>query len=266
MSLSPGVNARMLEHVTPVILTYNEQANIERSLSALSWAKRVVVLDSFSDDATELICGQYNNVEFHQRAFDQHATQWNAALDIARKQNTETWALALDADHILSSDFIAELSTLPYPPQANGYWATFRYLINGKPLRGSLYPPVLSLFNADVARYSQDGHTQRVQVSEPHAFLNASIDHDDRKGWRRWFQSQQSYAKQEAKKLADEYWRDLSWPDRLRKSALAPLAVLPYTLLIKGLAFNGWAGWVYSAQRFIAEVLLQWRRITRLFK
>jgi hypothetical protein len=40
----------MLEQVTPLILTYNEAPNINRTLQHLNWAKRIVVIDSFSDD------------------------------------------------------------------------------------------------------------------------------------------------------------------------------------------------------------------------
>ena len=43
----------MLDHITPVILTFNEQENIQRTLNALRWAKRILVVDSFSNDQTE---------------------------------------------------------------------------------------------------------------------------------------------------------------------------------------------------------------------
>jgi len=37
----------VLNHITPVILTYNEAPNIQRTLAALSWAIDVVVVDSY---------------------------------------------------------------------------------------------------------------------------------------------------------------------------------------------------------------------------
>ena len=45
----------MLAEIVPVILTWNEAANIGRALAALRWAKRVVVLDSGSSDASRRI-------------------------------------------------------------------------------------------------------------------------------------------------------------------------------------------------------------------
>ena len=45
----------MLERITPLILTRNEEANLQRQLEALSWARRVVIVDSESTDATRAI-------------------------------------------------------------------------------------------------------------------------------------------------------------------------------------------------------------------
>ena len=253
----------MLDQITPVILTYNEAANIGRTLKALHWAKRIVVVDSFSDDQTEQICLELENVEFLQRRFDQHATQWNFAIE----QNiTSEWILALDADHVLSDELINELKLLQPAKETNAFWASFIYLINGKPLRQSLYPPVISLYRNGQASYQQDGHTQRLAIDGKIDQLNNKIMHDDRKSSRRWLSSQWNYAQQEVVKLQQERWSDLSLADRARKSGLAPLIVVPYTFLCKGLILNGWPGVIYTGQRFIAEVCLQIARLKALFK
>ena len=42
----------MIEHITPLIITYNESANIARTLKRLAWARRIVVIDSGSTDET----------------------------------------------------------------------------------------------------------------------------------------------------------------------------------------------------------------------
>ena len=47
----------MLEKITPLILTYNEAPNIERTLQHLTWAKKIVVIDSYSTDETLKIMG-----------------------------------------------------------------------------------------------------------------------------------------------------------------------------------------------------------------
>lgn len=42
----------MLEKITPLVLTYNEAPNIKRTLQQLTWAKIIVVVDSYSTDET----------------------------------------------------------------------------------------------------------------------------------------------------------------------------------------------------------------------
>jgi hypothetical protein len=43
---------KMLDHITPVLLTYNEEQNVGRTLSHLAWASDIVVVDGGSTDGT----------------------------------------------------------------------------------------------------------------------------------------------------------------------------------------------------------------------
>ncbi|HEU5130546.1 MAG TPA: glycosyltransferase, partial [Pyrinomonadaceae bacterium] len=92
----------MLTDITPLILTYNEAPNIARSLSALTWANDIVVVDSFSDDDTVAIARSDSRVRVFQRAFDTHRNQWEFGL---KETGISTpWVLALDADYVLSDE------------------------------------------------------------------------------------------------------------------------------------------------------------------
>ena len=55
-----------LNNITPLILTYNEELNIGRTLSKLGWAKRIVVIDSFSTDRTIDILKAHQRVDIFQ--------------------------------------------------------------------------------------------------------------------------------------------------------------------------------------------------------
>lgn len=268
----------MLEQITPLILTFNEQANIQRTLTALQWAKNVVVLDSFSDDATQAICAHYPNVQFVQRKFDQHANQWNFGLAYiahqhAKKGAAEHWTLALDADHVVSPDYIAEISTwfaaastasCSGPNAPVGFRNGFVYCQDGKPLSGSLYPPLVALFKTTLGHYVQDGHTQRLLLSGSIVDLQSRNLHDDRKPFARWVAAQQRYAQLDAAKLAGRPVSALRWTDRARVIPfLSPLLVLCYTLVYKRLIFNGVAGVKYSLLRALAETLLHSARCKR---
>jgi len=239
-----------LSHITPVVLTWNEEPNLRRCLDGLRWAERVVVVDSGSTDATLAICEEYTNVEVLTRTFDSFAGQCNFALDLIRSE----WVLSLDADYIVPTTFpglVAELDG-----SANGYRFPFRYCVYGKPLRACLYPPRTVLYRRRSARYVDDGHAHRVQIDGTVEDVTTPIDHDDRKPLTRWFDSQRKYAALEAEKLLSED-APTGMADRLRRMIwpAAPAAFV-YTLLAKGIILDGWPGWFYALQRTCAEVML----------
>ncbi|HEX8847105.1 MAG TPA: glycosyltransferase family 2 protein [Pyrinomonadaceae bacterium] len=250
-----GMVDRMLDDITPLILTYNEASNIGRTLERLCWARDVVVVDSFSTDETLEIVAGFPNVRVFQREFDTHCNQWNFGL---RETGIESeWVLALDADYLLTPELIEELSTLRTESGTEGYRARFVYCINGRPLRGSAYPPVTVLYRRGKSAYAQDGHTQRLALEGEIKDLNAPILHDDRKPLSHWVQAQSLYMKLEADKLLRTGFRDLAWADRLRKTrVLSPPAIFIYCLFVKGAILNGRRGIFYALQRAFAEFLL----------
>src|SRR5437870_54166 len=71
----------MLDQITPVLLTYNEELNISRTLSRIGWAKDIVVVDSGSTDGTLEMLAKFSNVRIFKRSFDTHASQWRYAIE-----------------------------------------------------------------------------------------------------------------------------------------------------------------------------------------
>ncbi len=83
--------------LSAVIITFNEEKNIERCLLSLKdVADEIVVLDSFSKDRTREICHSYG-VRFFEHAFDGHIQQKNRAITYASFDHV----LSLDADEAL---------------------------------------------------------------------------------------------------------------------------------------------------------------------
>lgn len=243
-----------LDRVCVLILTFDEEPNIARTLEALSAFPRVLILDSGSTDATRTIAAGYANVRIAIRAFDAHATQWNHGL--AACGVAEPWILALDADFRLDPALVAEIAALSPPDHVSGYRAGFRYCIGGHPLSGTLYPDQTVLFRRDRGRYVQAGHAQRLVLDggETRA-LAARIDHDDRKPLGRWMDSQRRYAALEADFLMSAPSPGLS--GRIRRLGwAAPLLVFIYTLVVKRCCLDGWPGWIYVLQRTLAEIMI----------
>ncbi|WP_413167493.1 glycosyltransferase family 2 protein [Capilliphycus salinus ALCB114379] len=246
----------MLEKITPLILTYNESPNIYRTLKQLTWAKRIVVIDSYSTDSTLEIFKSYPQVEIFQREFDTHTNQWNYGLE----KVTSEWVLSLDADYRLTDELIEELKKIPVNTQFDSYFVRFRYCVFGQPLRGTILPPREVLFKREKAIYIDDGHTQLLQVKGNSGMLSSCIDHDDRKSLSRWLWAQDRYMIIEAKKLLETPASELSLSDRIRQKIIfAPFIVLFYCLIFKGGIFEGRAGFYYAFQRTLAELWLSIR-------
>lgn len=254
MSQHEAVNT-FLQEITPVVLTYNEAPNIDRVLNKLRWAKRVLVVDSGSDDGTIDILRRHENVVALHRTFDSHSSQWNFA--VGHPQINTEWVLALDSDYVLTDALVEELSRTAPTLSCSGYTTHFKYCVYGKPLHGTLYPPSTTLFRRERGRYVQDGHTQRLELKGTVEELQSYILHDDRKPLSRWLWAQERYAALEVRHLLATPSRELSLQDRLRSlMVITPWLVPLYCLTVGRGLLDGWHGIFYALQRGIAESVL----------
>ena len=245
----------MRAKITPLILTFDEAPNIERTLARLGWAKDIVVVDSASTDGTREILARFPSVRVFEHKFTTHADKWNFGL----KQTgiRSAWVLALDADYVLSDDLVEELGRLDPDTSVAGFQARFKYCVHGTPLRGGAYPPVTVLYRLSNSCYVQDGHTQRLLTVGKIGRLKSPIFHDDRKPLARWFDSQVRNMRLEADKLLSVAFWDLGLADRLRRMiVVAPLAMLFFCLVVRGNILDGWPGIFYALQRTTAEAML----------
>ncbi len=84
--------------ISAVIITLNEEQNIERCLKSLQWVDEIVVVDSGSQDRTIEICQQYG-VKIVQ-------TKWQGfgkTKQFAILQARHDWILSIDADEEVTS-------------------------------------------------------------------------------------------------------------------------------------------------------------------
>mgnify|MGYP000137796162 CR=1 FL=1 len=239
--------------ITVMVLTHNEEANIGRTLEAVRWADRILLVDSGSTDRTLIIAATYAQVRIVQRRFDSFAAQCNFGLD-----NIMTpWVLSLDADYVLTDEISHEIEHLSPPEQVSGYRARFIYRVRGKALRSTVYPPRTVLYRRQRARYRNEGHAHRVMLDGEVRRLGGRIFHDDRKPLSRWLESQQRYARSEADHLLATPRSALGPMDRIRRMGwLAPIGVLPFALILKGGLLDGRAGLLYAFQRQLAETMI----------
>ncbi|MCX7953976.1 MAG: glycosyltransferase family 2 protein [Bacteroidales bacterium] len=120
-----------------VIITYNEENNIERCLkSVIDVADEIVVVDSFSTDKTKEICLSYG-VKFIEHKFEGHIQQKNYAIT----QASYPHILSLDADEALSEELKKNILKIKENWQYDGYYVNRITNYCGKWIKhGSWYP------------------------------------------------------------------------------------------------------------------------------
>jgi glycosyltransferase involved in cell wall biosynthesis len=242
----------MLDHITPVLLTHNEEQNIGRTLSRLRWAKDIVVVDSGSTDETLTILATCPNVRVFHRRFDTHAEQWRYAVE--ETQIATDWILRLDADYQVSDALISELAQLNPDASVSAYRIKFDYAIFSKKIFSSLYPANTILLRKGTFSVWDRGHTEAWDVNGSIATLGGRVLHDDWKPTWQWVIGQTRYMQRELEWLRVGRTGLVRWL-RLRPP-LMPIAAFIYCLFGKGLIVSGRAGIFYALQRMVAEAIL----------
>lgn len=129
--------------VTVIILTLNEELHLARALASVSWAVRIVVVDSGSTDATIAIARSLGaDVLIHE--FRSHADQLNWALDNANI--TTEWVMRLDADEIIGADLANNIKSTIKTLQTDVTCINFarRHIFMGRWIKhGGRYPLIM---------------------------------------------------------------------------------------------------------------------------
>src|SRR6188508_3075871 len=115
----------MHDRITPLLLTFDEMPNLERTFAPLAWARRIVAVDSGSTDGTVEWLKSDPRVFLVHRAFDSFAAQCEFGL---RETGMDTpWVLSLDPDHVLTLGIVAEIASLDPATDVGGFEARFLY-------------------------------------------------------------------------------------------------------------------------------------------
>jgi glycosyltransferase involved in cell wall biosynthesis len=118
--------------ISAVVLTKNEEKNIEDCLKSLSWCDETIVIDDNSTDKTVEIAKKSGAKTFTHSLNDDFSAQRNFAL----KQAKGDWVLFVDADEIVSSALWYEIMATTNDPRSeySGFYLLRKDIMWGKEL------------------------------------------------------------------------------------------------------------------------------------
>jgi glycosyltransferase involved in cell wall biosynthesis len=164
--------------VSVIVLTYNEEKNVEECLRSVSeWADEVFVVDSGSTDATLEISSRYtSNVVEHP--FENYSRQRNWAQDTLPLRNE--WVLHIDADERVSSELAKSFRIFFDSGQAesvNGAMFSRRTVFMGRWIRHGGHYPVFHtrLYRRHLGRCEDRLYDQHFLVPPPVATLSGDL-------------------------------------------------------------------------------------------
>lgn len=155
------------ELVSAVVLTLNEEKNIESCLGNLMWADEIVVVDSFSQDRTVEIAKRFTD-RVTQRTFTNFGDQWSFAASMC----TNDWILIVGADEVITPALSNEIRAILEKEELNGYYiSTAAHMLGGWLRHGAQYPDYhIKLFRKSHGHWEGTAH-EKVILDGPYGFL-----------------------------------------------------------------------------------------------
>lgn len=235
----PFRKASFFPPVSAVIITYNEEKNIRRTLEQLHWCDEIIIVDSYSTDQTISICEEFGCKIFF-RSFDGYGAQKRYAVSKA----AHDWILCIDADEVLSDALVEEiLLTL----KTNTHDAGYSFRMNLVFLdREFLYGKesgryFLRLFNRQKGGFTEDKVHESIRVSGPVRKLHHHIKHYSYTSLHQCLEKCNRYS---------TYSAEMAYKKGKNKSVAAVLLGLPYNFfkyyLLELNFLNGLNGFYWS--------------------
>ncbi|MBI2007126.1 MAG: glycosyltransferase family 2 protein [Candidatus Blackburnbacteria bacterium] len=123
----------MKAKITAIVITKNEEKNIENCLESIRWCDEIIIVDDYSEDHTAEIAKSFGVLVYKRHLNDDFAGQRNFGLEKAKGD----WVLFIDADErvsdLLREEVIKLLSNKV--TKYNGFYLKRRDFIWGRELR-----------------------------------------------------------------------------------------------------------------------------------
>ncbi|MDI5895036.1 glycosyltransferase family 2 protein [Flavobacterium algoritolerans] len=149
------MNLNLAPKISVLVITLNEEANMQALLVDLGFADEIIIVDSCSTDKTKSIAQSFSNVRFIENRFENYSSQRNFAISQAKND----WILFLDADERLTPALKEEIiETLRTNKTYSAFLFYRKFMFENTVLHfsGLQTDKILRLFDKNFAKYSSD--------------------------------------------------------------------------------------------------------------
>ena len=162
-------------NISTVIITKNEEKNIERCLRSLAGVTdEIIVVDSYSTDQTENICKRFG-VRFVKREFVDYSSSKNYGNSLANFP----FILSIDADEVLSDQLKQSILSVKTRLKGDGYEFNRKTNYCGQWINYSGWYPdkKIRLFDKTKAKWQGEVHEELVLSGGQVQFLEGDLLH-----------------------------------------------------------------------------------------
>jgi len=188
----------MKAQISAVIITFNEEARIERCLRSLDWVDEIIVVDSFSTDRTVELCRRYTDKVYQHPWPNSYARQRTIASQYAAHE----WHLSLDADEVVTKALRDEIiEAVNASPDIAAFRIPRREYFAGKWIKaGGWYPQYKTiLFRRSSGAWEKPIHEEFI-VQGKQSPLKNPILHDGYGDFKLFMQKFNHYSSLEAER------------------------------------------------------------------
>ncbi len=165
-----------LPKISALLITYNEERNIQKFLDEAWYADEIIIVDSESTDRTAEIAKKHPKVIFITRKFDNFTSQKNFAIDQAQNE----WVTFFDADERIPKSLIFEMIDEIKKDEADAFFVYRRFYFMEKYIKRSGWQndKAIRLFKKSKNRYGEGRLVHELIDSKGKVkFLDNRLDH-----------------------------------------------------------------------------------------
>lgn len=244
----------MSEKISAIIPCYNEEFNIKGAIESCLFADEIIVVDSYSTDATLEIVKQFPQVKLLQHEYEHSAAQKNWTIP----QASHDWIFLLDADERTSQKLIDEIkSKINSNPNEVAFWIKRdNYFMDQSVNNVWKGDAVIRLFRKSKCRYEDKHVHAEILANGEVGKLKHALKHDTYAG--------KGLEPHLLKGMRYTTWAALDRVEKIKQVTYYHLLVKPFFAFLKRYILN--RGFLDGKAGFIISCMGAWNVFIRNVK